>query len=156
METCHTCGAGRQRVGVLYPVRRLCACEQRTCTECGAPAMVVEFQAPVHGDEPPLPQESNGVAVFACRAHGPAELAAELRERRPKAASRRRSSSKPHVDPQWENAYPDHLPPGACSRQQVECSSCKNVHELRERRMHNGTRSICPKCGEAMFTDAEI
>lgn len=71
MKTCPTCGAERRYVGVQCPARMLCACETgRTCTDCGEPAKVVEFQRRITGEEPPL---DDGVCM--CLEHAPTGLA---------------------------------------------------------------------------------
>ena len=73
METCPTCGERREREGVQCPARRLCICEDRLCAECGAPAIVVEFQERIQGREPELPTSSDSVAAFYCALHSPLE-----------------------------------------------------------------------------------
>ena len=150
MSNCNSCGAERRLIGVLYPARRLCSCEQRRCARCAAPAMVVEFQAPIEGRELSLPVASNGVAMFYCDGHAPSAPGAGGS----RSHSKKRGKARAHIDPQWQNTYPERPPAGAGSRRPVECCGCKDVHELRDRCMHNGTRSECPRCGEVMFTDA--
>lgn len=73
MKTCPTCGAERRYVGVQCPARTLCACETgHTCTDCGEPAKVVEFQQRIIGEEPPL-----DAGVCMCLEHAPTGLAPE-------------------------------------------------------------------------------
>jgi hypothetical protein len=77
-----------------------------------------------------------------------------LPDSRVKATGRSRSA-RPHIDPQWQRTFSDQPPTGARSRRRVECCACKDAHELRDRRMHNGTRSECPRCGEPVFSDQD-
>ena len=157
METCPTCGVERRRVGVLCPARSLCRCEIRVCGECTKRAVMVEFQRPVSGKEPVLPDANNDVVNFFCASHAPFEL--------PKSAiiplkggklhgalpAPRKKLGKPHVAPEWENAAQP-PPAGASDTTLVECSSCKDTHPMNKRVMFNGTRSECPKCGHTVHT----
>lgn len=148
METCKTCGAERRRSGVLYPTRLLCPCEERTCgvDDCEARARVVEFQKPIPGAEPKLPAKANSIAMFYCTEHAPEDSIPQ--EEAPKRSSK---PKLPNVDPQWTWEEP---PVSAVSHDRVECAGCKDVHELRSRKMHNGSRSKCPKCGYDIYTYA--
>lgn len=146
MQTCSECGAEKKRQGILFPTRRLCACETRSCYSCGEPATVVEFQKPVKDKEPALPKKSNDVALFACDEHAPegAPSAAPLKPRK-------KSARLFNIDPAWHHDKP---PAGAVSMAEVECWACKDIHKMKDRRMHNGTKSQCPKCGDGMYTHA--
>jgi hypothetical protein len=140
MENCDTCGAARHRTGVLYPVRRLCRCEKFNCG-CGAQALVVEFQKPVKTSEEGVP------AKYLCGEHSPGDFIAEIEKPLSKGA-RAKKNELPHIDPAWKAPRP---PENSNSRLIVQCVGCKNVHETRERRMFNGTESLCPKCGERVW-----
>ncbi len=144
METCASCGAERHRVGVLYPARRLCPCEKRAC-QCAKRAAVVDFQPPIRGDEPLLPAASDHVARFLCAEHSPAALPVDGERDQVPRAKKRGAGQMPHVDPAWRAPTP---PPGSSSTLRVQCVACKGVHALEQRRMFNGTESLCPDCAE--------
>jgi hypothetical protein len=162
MTQCPDCGAERRYVGVLYPVRRLCKCEVRVCVDCGKKAVVVEFQAPVKGVEPPLPTETNNAARFFCKKHCPEDFSFEaapketpepegpFEEALPPGQTRKVRGA-PHIDPVWDRISPSKPPAGADSSQRVECVACKHAHKLKDRKLWNGSYSYCPKCGENMY-----
>lgn len=145
MVKCSKCGAERKLVGVMFPARLLCACELQVrpkCSECRAPALIVEFQKRVRGEEPALDSDD---ARFLCASHKPDGFNIPTAETK--------KGTKPHVDPEWSRAT-EASPPGAFSRLRVQCASCKNEHEMRQRVMFNGSRSECPKCGHHVTTPA--
>lgn len=152
MTQCPDCGAERRYVGVLYPVRRLCKCEKLKCDLCDKKAVVAEFQSPIKGAEP-----TSG-AKFFCKKHCPEDFAFEattetdgpIEEALPPGQIRKVRGT-PHIDPVWDRASPDKPPMGANSNQRVECSTCKHVHRLKDRKLWNGSYSYCPKCGENMY-----
>lgn len=153
MSSCMKCGAARERVGVICPARRLCPCEKRACATCGKAAVIVEFQSSVKADEPPLPKKSDdAIAVFYCAADAPYELpiivVAPL-----VAPAMRKKQGKPHIHPTWAVTMPEG-PPGAHDTQRVQCAGCRDVHAMRTRRLFNGTRSECPRCGHSVHTPA--
>jgi hypothetical protein len=125
---------------MLFPVRRLCSCESFTC-ECGAKALVVEFQKPVKTSEKDVP------AKYLCGSHTPGDFVIETNLPRAKAAKAKRGEL-PHIDPVWHGPRP---PEGSSSPMGVECVGCRFVHAMRTRRMFNGTESLCPKCGERVW-----
>jgi len=143
---CSTCGAVRSHVGVMYPVRLLCKCEVKTCSECKGAATVVEFQSRIRDTEP-----ANG--VFYCTEHSPTafeQLVPVANDSVPGAAEKpKRNEKNPHIDRNWTHKK---SPPGAESKSRVQCSGCKDIHPMMKRRMFNGTNSNCPKCGDGMYT----
>jgi len=180
---CPDCGVERRHIGVLYPVRRLCRCETRTCCACTDKAIVTELQAPLKGIEPVLPATSNTVAKFYCKKHCPEDFPLEAPPTtRPRSVSSSRPSSPsspsiplsaetideeyaspctprkvngaPHIDPVWERASPEKLPMGADFKLPVTCVACKLGHRLKDRKLWNGSYSYCPKCGETMYVPA--
>lgn len=146
MPKCTKCGADLTLVGVRFPARRLCRCEQgRPCGQnnCKSTATVVEFQKPVKDGS--LPSKH---AKLLCDVHAPVEFAAESL---PEAPVRRRKLAS-NIDPQWSSDIP---PSSAASNAKVQCWSCKDVHRQKDRRMHNGTVSLCPKCGDDIVVPAD-
>lgn len=158
MDACPTCGAERNRVGVLYPARLLCPCESRSC-HCGEPALIVEFQRPIKSTEPKIPSQSNDVAEFTCATHAPDDAPKPMANpvdipRADGPRPRRKpvlQASGPNVDPAWGWSTP---PNGALSTQRVRCWVCDHEHALKERTMWNGTESYCPKCNDRMYVHA--
>lgn len=150
MDACPKCGVNLRHVGVAFPVRRLCKCEPRTCGNCEAPAIFVEFQNPVTKGEPKLPSKSNQVARFSCKTHAPDDLPDEPVDDEPSPAKGR--GGRPHIDPVWARATP-RPPSGADSRAKVICLACGRRHEMRQRVMFNGTYSYCPDktCNSDMY-----
>ncbi len=160
---CTVCGVVRSYVGVLFPARLLCACEDHVCRVCDAKAVGVEFQKPIKTQEP-------SDCAYWCGAHKPDDFpevapAAERPkwsleggepEKEPKRKKRQavevHDGGPPHIDPAWTFSEP---PPGAMDAQKVKCAVCKNTHMMRERRMWNGTHSRCPKCQELVTVFAE-
>ncbi len=67
-----------------------------------------------------------------------------------KKMSKAALAALPHIDPAWSNASKK-LPYGADSAAIVRCSECANEHEMRARRMFNGSLSQCPKCAHRVF-----
>ncbi len=58
--------------------------------------------------------------------------------------------SMPHIDPSWSRNMKKR-PPGCDSADVVRCAECADQHELRARRMFNGSLSDCPKCGHKVY-----
>lgn len=146
MSKCPKCGTDLTLVGVRFPARRLCRCEQgHPCGQnnCKSLATVVEFQKPVKDGT--LPSKH---AKLLCDAHAPVEFASE---NLPDVPVRKRKHAS-NVDPQWPYEAP---PPSALSVAKVQCWTCKDVHRQKDRRMHNGTMSLCPKCGDDMVVLAD-
>lgn len=154
MSKCAKCGADRTLVGVRFPTRRLCRCEKnRPCghNNCASAATIVEFQQPQKGD-PDAPLASSKAAQLSCDAHGPAEFVDLDSAAAPAPKKQRGPKGLPYVDPQWGYERP---PVGAMSSSLTQCWSCKDVHKMKERRMHNGSKSLCPKCGDDVTTHAD-
>ncbi len=149
---CPSCGASRVRTGVLFPARKLCECENQKC-DCGQPAVIVEFQAPVKGEEPPLPAASDKVAKFYCASHAEFHAAwDDANVRRLQSPRPREKMNAGNVDPVW-NTWGNREPPsGARSSAKVRCAECRDIHPLAKRKMWNGTESQCPKCGHNVYT----
>lgn len=152
MDSCSKCGVARRYVGVAFPVRRLCKCENRDCGECKKPAVYVEFQHPIKTGEPKLPIESNQYAKFACQKHAPDDLP-EGGDEVPSTPAGKKGK-RPHTDPVWDRAS-SRPPPGSLSKTKIVCSGCGLVHEPRLRVMWNGTYSECPvdTCREQLFQE---
>jgi len=158
---------------VLYPARRLCTCEKRTCGACDKKAVVVEFQRPVRGAEPGLPDDSDRTATFFCKTHCPEDFPLDAPKPKTKVVpaatptddnvgkvidyhekyfgSGKKGHGAPHIDPVWELASPGKPPGGANSSDRVECIACKYAHRFKNRKLWNGSFSFCPKCGEGMY-----
>ena len=161
---CATCNTPRRYVGVSCPARRLCPCETgHSCDECGKAATTVEFQNRITGQEPALPKKSNGTAIYFCNKHAPFSErdvpteAAPLPSPPPPPIKREglyRNGA--NLAPFYRNNPEIPPPSGSQSRERVECAdrNCRDVHELRERKGWNGTESVCPKCGERVYTHA--
>lgn len=158
MTNCARCGADRSTVGVRFPARRLCKCEKKSACNakgCTSRANVVEFQKPLVTPNQDAPFTSNENAKLFCYDHAsdfwaddiappktttkaPAEVVVE------DALPAKRKRRSGNIDPAWALAAP---PRGATSLSPTQCAGCKHVCPLKDRKMHNGTFSICPKCG---------
>lgn len=154
MSACPKCGVNLSHVGVAFPVRRLCKCETRTCGNCVAPAVFVEFQSPVTKGEPKLPDKSNKIARFSCKTHAPDDLPNEPADDKPSSTKNR--EGRPHIDPVWAKAT-SRPPAGADSRAKIVCLMCDRRHEMRQRVMFNGTYSYCPdkKCNSNLYAEED-
>lgn len=168
MNCCSLCGAERRRYGVLYPARLLCPCEAHAC-HCSEAAIIVEFQSPMRGKEPQLPPQTTNTVAFFCAEHCPSGFPLEVA----KGADKKTEGAKPAPAPQSKrkgkaggeqlelpNLDPIYArlnmkpPSSALSTELFECAECKHIHRGRERRLWNGSRSDCPKCGERVYTRA--
>lgn len=149
---CRNCEADHTLVGVRFPARRLCRCETgRPCgaNNCAAVATIVEFQKPVaKGVVPAAPAKSSKLAQLTCDAHAPTEF---VSMDMPAPPPRKRKGFS-NVDPQWSCEKP---PRGAFSQTLMQCWSCKDVHKMKDRKMHNGSMSLCPKCRDDMTVLAD-
>lgn len=151
MDQCPRCGAERKRIGVMFPARRLCDCEKGSCSVCGKPAAIVEFQKPIKDNkEPAVPSKQ---ASLFCLEHRPEGFPAKETAAKVERGTKRTGGKKgrqPHIDPAWETCWKE-PPTGAGSRERVRCVGCGNEHEMRQRVMFNGSYSYCPECNEDMF-----
>src|SRR3954470_3082610 len=86
MKACPPCGADRMRAGILYPTRRLCVCEPRTCAHCAQAAIVAEFQQIDSEFDAPLPATSDRKVKVFCLAHNATALKIPLSAARPAPA----------------------------------------------------------------------
>jgi len=136
---CPHCGAERYYIGVRYPIRALCSCENVPCDVCEAPAIAVEFQGRVKTEEPVE-------RIHYCGEHTPEPVTPEAP---PVAPGPKKRERNPSIDPAWTAATP---PPQLNSPSRVQCFSCGDRHQMKQRKMFNGTQSNCPKCGDGMYT----
>jgi hypothetical protein len=182
MKVCPTCGADRTRLGILYPARRLCACEPRRCASCTQPAVVVEYQQITSAFDAPLPAVSDRKTKFFCPTHNASAVKVEIPLKAirpvaraiatPKAAKpvellkkqvRIAASVTNEPTKRRKSSDKPHISPAWCLRQAppdsssqtaVECAGCRSTHPMHERRNFNGTKSECPACGFVVFTHA--
>lgn len=150
MDKCPRCHAERKRIGVMFPARRLCNCEEGVCRECEQPAAIVEFQKPIKDNKEPA--LTSRQANLLCLEHRPEGFPMSATVARTEGGKlvKGKKGRLPHIDPAWETCTQS-LPKGADSRQHVKCTGCGNEHELRQRVMFNGTYSYCPECNDDMY-----
>lgn len=157
MITCSSCGVARSYVGVLFPARLTCPCEMAPCNSCEKDAVGVEFQRPIKEQEP-------NDKTYWCVDHKPGDFHIastqwSLTDDEPKTKRKKRepekSTGRPRIDPAWGDTLPP--PPGSSDANKVQCAVCRDTHAMRDRVMHNGTHSSCPKCFEliTVFADME-
>ncbi len=76
----------------------------------------------------------------------------------PKATKKINQADKPTVDPVYTRAMKGKVPSASKLVNLVRCAKekCGDVHEMRQRKMHNGSTSECPKCGNETYSEHEV